>query len=151
MKHFAATRRPRNPLPYLLSPYDCLIISSRKRDEFRISRQSIGADVILREALFGIQPSGLVEPDPSGSHDPLHLPFTVLVQAGTRIPRRHVSLEIECAGREARVDIGREGARETGIDVVRDGDVRKPSCPGDVEYLCGRRGQLVWIESGKDD
>ena len=104
---------------------------SRERDEFGISRHAVGTDVVLGEALLGVDAAGLVEADAAGAHEALDVALALGVEAGARVAVHDVGREVEVGRREARLDVAHEGrgrgrGGEPRVDVVLEGEVGEP-------------------------
>jgi hypothetical protein len=123
----------------------------RKRDELRISGESVCPDVILLETLFHEHPSRFVEVDASCFHESLHLTLPSLIQAGARVTFHDIAGEVEIVRCEARFDVAHECSWEGRVRYILDA-VREVGHPAEAcqvecwwkcqevhrrEHLCG--------------
>ena len=111
---------------------------SGEGNEFGIFWAAIGSNVVLSEPSFGVEPPGLIEADLTISHNLLYFSFGLLIQASASITSGDVGRQIEIARCEARFDVAEEGRRETGVDVLWEGQLidrneMDPSIAGEVK------------------
>ena len=91
---------------------------SGKRDKLGIPRKPVGSNIVLREALLGVDPPGLVKADASIPHDALNLSLGRRIETRARITLGDISREVKGAGREASLHVSGEGARKVRVDIV---------------------------------